>query len=115
MALNKMIIGTRIRKIREDIYKESRKEFGNRCNLTERHIGQIERGDNLLNLSTLDKIISATGIDIGYILYGNEEKNKHQLAKSLHNFIDKCDVADLQFYNKFITSHQNYINTKISR
>ena len=51
MALDKVIIGSRIKKIREDIFEESRNQFGKRCNLTERHIGQIERGDFfLLNL-----------------------------------------------------------------
>lgn len=38
MALDKIIIGARIRTIREEIFEESRDKFGKRCNLTERHI-----------------------------------------------------------------------------
>lgn len=45
MAIDKIIIGTRIRKIREELFDETRDKFAKRCNLTERHIGQIERGD----------------------------------------------------------------------
>lgn len=74
MALDKVVIGTRIRKIREEIFEETRENFGKRCNLTERHIGQIERGDFYISLKALDKIVSATGIDVDYILYGKGEK-----------------------------------------
>lgn len=45
MTLDKIAIGARIRKIREEIFEESRANFGKRCNLTERHVGQLERGD----------------------------------------------------------------------
>lgn len=38
MALDKLLIGTRMRKIREEILAESRADFAKRCNLTERHI-----------------------------------------------------------------------------
>ena len=38
MALDKILIGTRIRKLREEVFEESRDKFGKRCNLTERHI-----------------------------------------------------------------------------
>lgn len=38
MALDKIVIGARVRKIREEIFEESRDKFGKRCDLTERHI-----------------------------------------------------------------------------
>ena len=89
MALDKVIIGSRIKKIREDIFEESRNQFGKRCNLTERHIGQIERGDFLISLQSLDLIASATGLDVDYILYGKTEENKGEAVccwkeKTLH-------------------------------
>ncbi len=43
MALDKIVIGARVRKIREEFFEESRDKFSKRCNLTERHVGQIER------------------------------------------------------------------------
>ena len=48
MVLDKVIIGERIRKLREETFKETRKLFAKRCDLTERCIGQIERGEFLL-------------------------------------------------------------------
>ena len=56
MALDKVLIGERVRKIREEILEESRANFAKRCNLTYRHISQIERGEFLVSLPTLDKI-----------------------------------------------------------
>lgn len=57
MALDKVLIGARIRKIREELFCESRVDFARRCNLTERHIGQLERGEFLISLPSLDNII----------------------------------------------------------
>lgn len=53
MALDKVLIGDRIRYIRENIFVESRKNFANRCDLNERYVGQLERGEFLLSLEVL--------------------------------------------------------------
>ena len=110
MALDKVLIGARIRKIREEIFKESRDKFGIRCNLTERHIGQIERGDFLVSLNSLDEIISATGIDADYILYGKDENDKIEIKQNLINIIDRCNIEELDVIYQCITTIKNYIN-----
>ena len=115
MALDKVIIGSRIKKIREDIFEESRNQFGKRCNLTERHIGQIERGDFLISLQSLDLIASATGLDVDYILYGKTEENKFNLAKTLSNVINRSDKDELRVYYKCICTIKSYINKKNKR
>lgn len=112
MALDKVIIGSRIRKVREEIFEESRDKFGKRCNLTERYIGQVERGDFLISLSSLDMIASATGINIDYILYGKGEKNKLQIRENIHDIIDKSDKEELKMYYKFICTIKSYVNKK---
>ena len=46
MALDKILIGARIRELREQIIGESREEFAQRCDLgTDRYVGQLERGE----------------------------------------------------------------------
>ena len=112
MALDKVMIGARIRKVREEIFEESREKFGNRCNLTERHIGQVERGDFLISLSSLDMIASATGVDVDYILYGKGENNKLQITENMHN---KSDKEELKMYYKCLCTIRNYVNKKIER
>ena len=63
MALDKILIGARIRELRELILEETREEFAKRCNLSdERYIGQLERGEFLPSLESLYKIADATGV-----------------------------------------------------
>lgn len=112
MALEKLLIGNRIRKIREEIFEESRKEFSNRCNLTERYIGQLERGEFLLSMETLDKIVTATGIDTDYILYGKNEKNRMKIKQNLVNIIERADYEQIKMIYKCITTIMSYVNKK---
>lgn len=112
MALDKVMIGTRIRKIREEFFEESRKDFAKRCNLTERYIGQLERGEFLVSLPTLDKIISATGIDTDFILYGKGENSKLKIKETLETLIDRADKEELKMYYKCITTIKSYVVKK---
>ncbi len=112
MALDKVLIGDRIRKIRTEAFEESRKEFAIRCNLTERYIGQIERGEFLLSLPNLDKISSATGIDTDYVLYGKCENNNLKVKENLINIIDKADKDELKAIYKCVSTIKGYLDKK---
>ena len=112
MALDRIAIGARIRRIREEIFEESREQFGKRCDLTERHVGQLERGDFLIGLVSLDSIVSSTGIDADYILYGKGDNNKLQIKENLYNIIDKSEKDELKMYYTCITDIKNYVNKK---
>ena len=112
MALDRIAIGARIRRIREEIFEESREQFGKRCDLTERHVGQLERGDFLIGLVSLDSIVSSTGIDADYILYGKGDNNKLQIKENLYNIIDKIKKDELKMYYTCITDIKNYVNKK---
>ncbi len=112
MALEKLLIGVRIRKVRENILEESRKDFANRCNLTERYIGQIERGEFLLSLSNLDKIANATGIDTDYLLYGKCENDHLQSKENLINIIDRADKDEIKLIYKCVTNIRSYITKR---
>lgn len=102
MAIDKIYIGARIRQIREELFKESRVDFGNRCGLTERYIGQVERGDFLLKLESLDKIASSIGVDVDYLLYGKGNNENSLMKQNIYNIIDKSSKAELSFYYKFL-------------
>ena len=104
MALDKVMIGERVRKIREETLNESRKTFAKRCDLTERCVGQIERGDFLLSLPTLDKIATATGVDTDYFLYGKGTDDKSKIRQALHTIIDRSSTLQLDMYYKCITT-----------
>ena len=112
MALDKVLIGERVRKIREELLGESRSSFAKRCNLTERHVGQIERGEFLISLPTLDNIASATGVNADFILYGKGNNNKLKMKETLATLIDRADKDELQMYYRCITTIKTYVTKK---
>ena len=73
MILDALKIGMRIRKIREEIYHESRQLFAERCGLSENHLGKLETGTPIVSIKALNKVCTATGTTADYILYGNSE------------------------------------------
>lgn len=108
MALDKVLIGVRIRNIRENIFEESRKDFANRCDLNERYIGQLERGEFLLSLQVLDKISVSTGIDTNYILYGKGKNNNLRIKNNLMEIIENADKEELKVYYKCIVAIKKF-------
>ena len=104
MALDKVMIGERVRTIREEFFNESRKHFAKRCNLQERYIGQLERGEFNISLKNLDKIATATGIQTDYYLYGKREGKELGIKQSLITILDKSDKEQLELYYKLITA-----------
>lgn len=112
MALDKILIGNRIREIREDIFEESRKDFAIRCDLDTRHIAQLERGEFLFSLPTLDKIAIATGTDTDYLLYGKGKNSKLKVVENLYTMIERADTDELQMFFKCLTTIKSYVNKK---
>lgn len=112
MALDKIAIGLRIRKIREEIYHENRSDFSYRCSITESHLGQIERGEIMISLNALDKIVVSTGTDTDYLLYGKNEIDEDRMKKIINNFLDRADKEELKAYFKCLSSIKEYIDIK---
>lgn len=86
MALDKILIGTRIRELRERILEESREEFAKRCDFSdERYVGQLERGEFLPSLESLYKC-----------------KSQYKIGSSANNVINIAEEP-------FVLIRQNYI------
>ena len=115
MALDKVLIGERIRKVREDIFEELRKAFYKRCDLDYRHLSQLERGEFIFSLPTLDKIATATGTDTDYLLYGKKDNGKLKVVENLYTLIDRANVDELQMYFKCLTSIKYYTDKKTKK
>ena len=103
MALDNINIGARVRKIREELYKETRQEFAERCGLSENQLGKIERGSLTITTKTLDKICSITGTNSNYILYGKEPSKTFNIRDAIENLLDKCSKDELQVFFKFLS------------
>lgn len=110
MGLDKMTIGVRIRKIREEIFHETRQMFAERCGISENHLGKLERGEILISINTLDKICSNAGIKTDYILYGKSENKHLNIRKTIDNYLDKSTKDELKMYFKFISAIKSFID-----
>ncbi len=115
MALDTILIGSRITYIREKMLNENKTTFAERCNLSLRTLASIERGDGLMLLSNLDKISNATGVDVNTILYGETKHRKLKTRDTLHHMIDKADNEELKMYYKCATSIRECFNKKNNR
>lgn len=92
-----IVIGERIRKIREDL-KMSRETFSEMIDISDVFLGQLERGERSLSTKTLVKIVSFTGFSADFILFGSETPNS-TVAK-INRILNKCSDEVLDFiYN----------------
>lgn len=88
-----IVIGERIRKIREDL-KMSREKFSEMIDISDVFLGQIERGERSLSTKTLTKIVNFTGFSADFILFGNISSNN--TISKINRILNKCsdDVVD---------------------
>ena len=107
--LDEVLIGTRIRKIREELLHESRTIFAERCGISENHLGKLERGESLITINTLNRICSSTGTSTDYILYGINENTALKVRKTIDNFLDHSSPEELKMYLKFISTIKNFM------
>ena len=100
-----IIIGERIRKIREDL-KMNRERFSEMIDISDVFLGQIERGERSLSTKTLVKIVKFTGVSADFILFGNEESNT-TLSK-INRILNKCSEDLLNYIYDLIHTTFNY-------
>ena len=88
-----IVIGERIRKIREDL-KMSREKFSEMIDISDFFLGQIERGERSLSTKTLTKIVNFTGFSADFILFGDVSSNN--TSSKINRILNKCsdDVVD---------------------
>lgn len=101
-----IIIGERVRKIREDL-KMNRERFSEMIDISDVFLGQIERGERSLSTKTLVKIVKFTGVSADFILFGNEESN-NTLAK-ISRILNKCSNDFLNYIYDLIHTTFNYV------
>lgn len=108
--IDKILLGKRLRYAREDFLGESTKAFAERVGLSERYIGQIERGEFLIPLHKLAQISSRTNIDMDFFVFGKHEDIREDLVlqKRLHTIIDRANPDELKIYYNILTNVKNF-------
>ncbi len=98
---NNIIIGERIRKIREDL-KMSRERFSEMLDISDVFLGQLERGERSLSTNTLVKLVKFTGVSADFILFGNEDSNN--TVARINRILNKCPDNVLDYIYNLIHS-----------
>ena len=95
--------------MKKKLEQTSQKDAG----LTEGHVGQIERGEILVSLTALDKIIYATGADAHYVLYGIRDNNKISMTRrNINTLLDLCTSVELTYFLKCLSAFKNLKSKK---
>jgi transcriptional regulator with XRE-family HTH domain len=100
MEPDKLSIGERIRTLREKDFKLSRQKFAENCDISENHMGRIERGEMLISTILLNKLCNVYGVSSDYILFGKEEKSRTR--KNLDGLLDRATEEELETYLRMV-------------
>ncbi|AYD41185.1 XRE family transcriptional regulator [Clostridium fermenticellae] len=111
-AIDAELIGTRIRKERETLGL-TREKFAEVLDLSPLYIGQLERGERLMSLSTLIKISNILNISTDYLIHGkstHESLMKEHSNEPLYNknnstlyaLLNKCSQKELTLIESMV-------------
>ena len=89
--INYREIGDKIR-IEREKFDISREKFAELLNLSPFFVGQIERGERKMSISTLINVSECLHISIDYLIFG--EVHKVQEHNSLQYLINKCSEKE---------------------
>ena len=109
MELDVIKIGERIRKIREEDFKETREVFAERCNITVNHLGKLERGGFLISTKLLNTISSIAGVSTDYILYGKTNGKDTATRNRIDYILDNASIGELKAFLRVLSAiKENY-------
>jgi transcriptional regulator with XRE-family HTH domain len=103
--INYVEIGNRIRLEREK-FDMTREKLAELLNLSPYFLGQIERGERKMSISTLINISECLHISIDYLFF--EQVNINSNNNVLHSLINKCsekEIAVIEGLIKLILPH----------
>ena len=112
MELDVVQIGERVRKIREENFNETREVFAERCNISENHLGKLERGQFLITTKLLNTICNVAGIGSDYLLYGKTNNKSLSIRNKIDNILDNATTGELRAFLRMLTVVKETYNLK---
>ena len=94
-----IIIGEKIRKVREDL-KMSREKFSEMIDISDVFLGQLERGERSLSTKTLVKIVNYTGLSADFFLFGYTTSNT--TINKINRILNKCSDDVINYIYELI-------------
>ena len=109
MELDVIQIGARIRKIREEDFRENRDVFAERCGVNAKHYAKLENGGFTITTRLLNKICKVTGASADYILFGKTNNEDTAIRKKIDNLLDTASLGELKaFLRVLLTIREHY-------
>lgn len=90
-----LFLGNRIRHFRKR-ERLSLLKLANMCEISEKHLGQIERGKGNASVELLEKLAGNLGIEIRELLDIQAEKDREELIKELQSILFQISDEDLR-------------------
>lgn len=118
MEINKLVIGDKIRKLRES-KGWSQKEFGVKIGLKQSSITEIERGKKLASMDKIYKMLEVFNISFDFlfedVLLAFKMDEKDSFYDKFKTKLNLMDFEDLEMINELICEFINYENLKIEQ
>ena len=93
-------IGQRIRDEREEL-RLTREEFAEMVNLSPLYLGQIERGERQMSLSSLVKVSRCLHVSTDYLIFGENSENDH-CKNRIMSMLNRCTGEELILVEEMI-------------
>ena len=110
IIINNEAIGQRVRGQREKL-RLTREEFAEMIELSPLYLGQLERGERQMSLSTLVRVSSWLHVTTDFLIYGDSDESKKEKNRII-NLLDKCTNKELLFVEEMIKLLLSHIDNE---
>lgn len=111
MAIDYVIIGTRIREIRKN-KKMTQATLAELSGVEPSNISHIERAATKLSLPTLVSIANALNVTLDELVYGNLKKSEHISVGLINDLLSDCTADELKALAEVVKTTKNVLRTK---
>ncbi|MDR0951953.1 MAG: helix-turn-helix domain-containing protein [Oscillospiraceae bacterium] len=101
MALDRLNVGTRIKKARID-KKLTQAELAERLELSNNYISSIERGTSIPSLDCFIRVCNALDVTADMLLTDSVYKANEYLKESIAIKLEKCSKKNMRIAERFI-------------
>lgn len=112
MELDVIQIGERIRKIREEDFRENRDVFAERIGVNEKHYAKLENGGFTITTRLLNRICKVTGASADYILFGKTSNKDTAIRNKIDNILDNASVGELRAFLRLLSTIRQHYDLK---
>jgi len=107
-SIDKEAIGERIREQREAL-RLTREEFAEMVDLSPLYLGQIERGERQMSLSSLVKVSKCLHVSTDYLIFGKNTKNDDSKNRIV-SLLNRCTSKQLMLVEEMIKVLISYVD-----